>query len=115
MRTVVGSALGRRCPSTAATQSAMGSAFLTVPFHTACDDATPQVHTVLANAFKYTRRGGVTIETSTSADTSTVTLRVSDTGGHGFGRVVRAWVFTRQRLGLATDSHSHGPQDREVH
>ncbi|GLI65151.1 hypothetical protein VaNZ11_008554, partial [Volvox africanus] len=38
------------------------------------------VHTVLANAFKYTRKGGVTIETSTSSDKSAVTLRVTDTG-----------------------------------
>ncbi|GIL67992.1 hypothetical protein Vafri_21258 [Volvox africanus] len=38
------------------------------------------VHTVLANAFKYTRKGGVTIETSTSPDKSAVTLRVIDTG-----------------------------------
>ncbi|KAG2441227.1 hypothetical protein HYH02_010070 [Chlamydomonas schloesseri] len=43
------------------------------------------VHTVLANAFKYTRKGGVTIDTLASADKTTVTLRVSDTGS-GFSQ-----------------------------
>ncbi|KAG2494718.1 hypothetical protein HYH03_007232 [Edaphochlamys debaryana] len=38
------------------------------------------VHTVLANAFKYTRRGSVTVETAVNPDRTAVTLRVLDTG-----------------------------------
>ncbi len=45
------------------------------------------MHTVLANAFKYTRKGSVSVDVSTNADRSVITLRVTDTGATARGTV----------------------------
>lgn len=65
--------------------------------------SSPQVvHCVMANAFKYTRKGGVTMSTEESADGQYLTFRVVDTGtgfskeqvhagrGQGLARRLRA-------------------------